>query len=209
VSKLAAFASERNANHMQDVVLKGVMGLAFTAVTFGAFYALTWLFVGIAWSKSFSGASTIASVVTAIYFGVAAWSAWRKIDPVANLAPLTRKERARREVEDAVRDAVGGGLDKALRRDGIAGFGNLLIAGPASLVGAWEAWRKRLPMDPDLLAAGEAILGGSLEDAGHPVGDDDGRGLLALLHLGLVRLEVGPDGELRALATAKAKNLDP
>lgn len=204
MSPLERFVAARNGQLMTDVLLKGGMGAAFTLATFGGLWWITFLVVGAGFG--FAGAATTAALITAVYVAASVWSALRGVDPLANLAPLTTRERARREVEDAVRDVVGGGLERVLRRDAIAGLGGCLIAGPASLVGAWQAWRRRLQLDPTTLAEAEAVLSAADDRAGAGVADRE-RGALALVHLGLVRLEPSATGEVVARLTARGKQL--
>ena len=199
MSSLRETIDARNGELLGDTIMQGVMGAGFSVVTFGAFWFITWMLLG-GYKAGYS--DPIPLGVTAIYVAAATWSAWRGVDPVANLVPLTRGEAAKREIEDAVRNVVGGGFEKIARRESIAGCANVLIAGPKCLLAAWSAWRKRVNADPALIESAAALLG---EDP-RPVEGSE-RGALLLVHLGLASLELGADGDVVVVTTAKGKQV--
>jgi len=198
---LQRFLDTRNGGLASDALLKGGMGLAFSCATFGGFWWIAWLILG-SWKKGLFDPLPLG--VTLVYVAVASWSAWRGVDPLANLTPLTQGNVQRHELEAAVSEFAGtGGLEGLGRREGVAGCANVLLAGPQGVVGGWNAWRKRVEPEPELVAEAAELLASLPAEAG---GD---RGALLLLVLGLAQVERDERGELRLSTTRKGRGLLP
>lgn len=197
------YVADRNGDHAGTAAIQAGTGLgcslvaAFLVFTVGAFLGASW------WSWQHATGLGWLAVVT--YMGVATWSAWRRVEPLASLSPLTDAERARRELEDRFADGAGQAAT-ALRRESVAGFADLLVAGPRNLFRAWGSWQQRVALDPALTKRCRGLLEASSADRGAPAGTDP-LAALCLVRLGLAQSATGPDGAVRVLATAKGRAL--
>ncbi len=200
---LERYVAERNADLAQTAAIQGVTGLGCLVVTAGLLMVLFSLFIGLGWF-GLRGAFWFAVGATALYLAVATYSAWRRIDPLASLAPLTRAEADRRAIEDALADLTDGPL--LLREEAVAGLASGLVAGPANLFAAWRTWRRRVLLDRDLSKGCEALLARAAAPEGAPVASAP-RSAAALVQLGLARVALGEDGALWVRLSPKGKQL--
>src|ERR1035438_3377979 len=89
VDRISQMLSHRNRELAADAMLKALLGIAFAVVTFGVLFWMGW-FVGV-FVGHYLGlrAWQFGAILTGIFFVVATWSAWRRVDPLADLKPLT------------------------------------------------------------------------------------------------------------------------
>jgi hypothetical protein len=205
---LDGWLAARNGRLEQTASIQAATGLGCTGVAALLLFVVFFFFIGLGWLR-FGAAWHFACAATSLYLAVAGWAAHRQVDPLAALAPLTRAEQTRREVEDALRDALGvGGPEKVLRREAIAGFADFLVAGPRNLVRAWRTWRQRVRLDPALSARCDRLLTQAGSPAGAPV-EADPRAAATLALLGLVRPEPQDDGGVLLRVTPRGRELNP
>lgn len=197
--RLLVFAQARNASLAQDAGIQGGLALVFGVLTFGGFWWIAWLMFG---SFRAGALSPIPLALTAVYAGAATWSAWRGVDPLGGLSPLTQGEASRRDLEAAVSELVGGsGLETIGTREGVAGCADWLVAGPRGVFAAWAKWRRRIVLQGEVLDEAVALLSAARAGGALLAGREGGG--VALLALGLARFELDAEGEGRAILSAK------
>lgn len=181
------------------------VGLVSCVVIFGVIYGVTWqlaLFTGA------GSPATIASVITAIFFVVATWSAIRGSDPIAGMKPLSDAESARREiarVSGQVVGGLGGGAFSALTSHGRAGIAVLLIDSPRRLVDGIRNLRSQVEVDAQLNKRATKVLRQCDEQRSIKA---DPRAVFLLVQLRLVSIEaVDADDHITLKVRGKGREL--
>lgn len=205
---VADVVAAKNEDRVFDAAMHGIGGVILGAFVFGFVYGVAW--ITLLFVLSIRQSPTLyAAGVTLVFVAAAAWSAVRDEDPLADLAPLSSAEAARRQVEKMLAASMGGrGLVALGDRRTIAGFASVLIGGPRGLVKAWRALAARYPTDPELLSSAQDLLERCARKdlAADDAEERDPRGFYLLWNLNLVRLERGADGWLLR-PTFKGKEL--
>jgi hypothetical protein len=125
-----------------EAVFGSAMGLAFTAVTFGVVFGLSWFF-GLSFGRHLGlHAWQFGLLVAAVFLVAAVWSAWQQVDPFAGLAPPSDEQMLLTYISHMSSDFF-----YASPRHVTAGTAAILIGGPANLFKAVGVWRPRLRAD--------------------------------------------------------------
>jgi hypothetical protein len=171
-------------------------------MTFGLFYWGAWYhslfvarYVGLdAWQ--------LGAILTGLFVLAASWSAWRRVDPLADLARLSDQDLMLTMISGAA-----GGLGYFSPRHALAGFAVVLIGGPASMFEAVGIWAHRLPADPGLIESAARLLV-SCQTEVQPLTLHNVSGASLLHRLALVKI-VPCDQTKGVMPTQKGRDMRP
>jgi hypothetical protein len=154
LKRLGKMVRRRNGELVFEAALKGLFGVVFSLITFGLIFWIGW-FSGLIF---FAGALNLhawqfGAILTGVFFVVATWSAWRRVNPLAGLRPLSDEEKIATLISQAA-----GGLGLFSPRHASAGFAVVLIGGPASILEAIACWSLRLPARKAILQEAALLL---------------------------------------------------
>ncbi len=191
---------KRNRELAFEAAIEAALGVVFSLIVFGGVFGIAWL----SWVYFFSGfefarATQVALGVTALFAVVATVSAWRRVDPMSNLEPLSDFEESLMLMGPALPYGIG-----MQPRHAVAGFASLLIGGPANLFDAWVTWRHRLPSDAVVFEKAAGVLQQAEEEM-EMARIEDHRATLVLYRLGLVK-QIG-GREKRLALTEKGRDM--
>lgn len=151
--RLKEAVDRRNGELFTDAAIKFGTGVVFTLLTFGFVFWVGW-FLGFFFGYNLGlSAVTFGLIVTGILFVVAVWSAWRNVNPLADLQPLTDTQALLTMLSLASPNLLYFSPEHAS-----AGFALVLIGGPANILSALGIWAHRLKADANILAAGAELL---------------------------------------------------
>jgi hypothetical protein len=149
---LTEMVRQRNRGLAFDAALKAGLGIGFAVVTFGILYWFGW-FVGFFLARSLSlPAWQFSAIFTGLFFAVATVSAWRRVDPMAGLQPLSDREMLVLLISQAA-----GGIGFSPRHAS-AGMALVLLGGPANVFEALGVWAHRIRADAGLLDEAARLL---------------------------------------------------
>lgn len=137
--RIQELAAERNRELDLEAGITAALGVLFTLLIFGGLYWVTFIWAFPSISGGSIGFSPKAFGVTAIFFVVAAATAWRQIDPLQKLDPMSPGD----ELLTSVSLAVGGAMAFSPRH-AVAGVSSFLIGGPANIFEAIGIVRSRI-----------------------------------------------------------------
>lgn len=150
--KLLDSAQQYNRGLAFDAGLKAILGLGFSLLTFGFVFWFGW-FLGLFVAGTLGLQAWQFGVVFTVVFLIAAtWSAWRRVDPLAGLKPLSEKELMLTLVSQAA------GLLYFSPRHASAGAAVVLIGGPAAILQALGIWTYRIRLDSTVIDEAAEIL---------------------------------------------------
>jgi hypothetical protein len=129
-----------------EAILGSAMGLAFTVVTFGVVFGLSWCFRLFFARRLGLYAWQFGLLVAAVFLDAAVWSAWRRVDPFAGHAPPSVEQMMLTYISHMSSDFV-----YASPRHVTAGTAAILIGGPANLFQAVGVWRSQFRADASLI----------------------------------------------------------
>jgi hypothetical protein len=187
VHRLNDLVRRHNREIAFQAALKGSLGIAFTLVTYGFIFWFGW-FVGCL-IASYLGLTAwqFGVILTSLFFVAATWSAWRRVDPLAGLKPLSDAQWSLMLLGPTLTGTI-----YFRPRHATAGAAVVLIGGPASVMTAFGIWTHRL-----------RIAGFSLDDAAQLLAAcrtafpadqvREPRTALLLMHLHLIK--VVPSGD--------------
>ncbi len=200
--RLRKSIQRRNSELQTQALVDGVMGLLVTGGTFGMIFAGAWLFSFVSVASSSSGAALIAFFVTAAMLGVTLYSAWRRVNPMADLDPPPPEHPTVEWVENVLSEVSD--VPVIDPRFAVAGAAALLMSGPENLLEAIAVWQHRLPVDDAVVKhAGELL---ELCREGASVGDiHDTQSAIVLRRLTLIRIV--PDEIPRLETTDRGQRL--
>ena len=182
VEQIRQLVAERNHQLGVEAAVEAGLGLLFSAIVFGGVFWTTWL---VCFFVAFRP-TLIAAIVTGVFAAVSTISAWRRVDPYADLAPLTVDEKLRERTTLGLGYVIGFPM---VTRRSLSGAAAVLIGGPANLFEAWSTWRHRLPAGDRLLHEAATVF--QEADRGLDLQSVRDPGAANVLHrLGLIRTEV-------------------
>lgn len=151
--RLAEMVRSRNRELAGDALLKAAIGVVFSLLTFGFVFWFGWFF-GIYFSRQLNlPAWQFGALFTGVFLVAATWSAWRRVDPLAGVAPLTDREWFLMMLSQAA-----GGLGYFSPRHASAGFAVVLIGGPAGIIEAFGVWAHRIRADAGVIEDAARLL---------------------------------------------------
>lgn len=150
--KMEELARERNRDVVGDVVSKVVLGLLLTLFTFGFIFVFAAVLLSPLGRMAGWSAWHVGLAMAGLFLLVAAWSAWRNVDPLREAGPISESDEAQFLVGAAI------GLPMFRPRHTVAGFAMVLIGGPASIFEGLGLWASRLPLDAAIIAEAARIL---------------------------------------------------
>jgi hypothetical protein len=181
----------RNRELAFDALLKTGLGVGFSCVTFGMLFWFGWV-LGFFFGRHLNlHPWQIGAIFSGLFLVVATWSAWRRIDPLANLAPLSDREWFLTMLSQAA-----GGLGYFSPRHASAGLAIVLIGGPAAVIEAFGIWAHRIRADAVLIEESARTLVGC--EPRLPITQVHNLAAAFLLNR-LALIKVVPDGHSRVL----------
>lgn len=159
--RLGRLLRQRNRELAADAAAKALLGALFSLLVFGFVFWISWLagiFVGGALGLR---AWQLGLLVTGVFFVVALWSAWRHVDPLADLERLSDRDMLLTLISQATP-----GIVYFSPRHALAGFAVVLLGGPANLVEALGIWAHRIRADEAMVDEAARCL--ALCEAGCP-----------------------------------------
>lgn len=151
--RIRALARARNRELAVEALIEAALGVLFTLLTFGFVFVLGlsagWL-VGRRVGLSAVG---FAWIVTGVFFVTAVISAWRRVDPLAGVDPMTFEQ----EVLTALSQTSAQMLYFSPRHAS-AGVAMVLLGGPSNLFSAIGTWRHRLNDDDAIVHVAAEVL---------------------------------------------------
>lgn len=151
--RLSRMVHRRNRELAFDAALKALLGIGFSLVTFGVLFWMGW-FVGFFMARHLNlHAWQFGAIVTGLFFVVATWSAWRRVDPLAGLAPLSDRQLLLTMISQ-----VSGEFLYFSPRHATAGAAIVLLGGPAGVFEALGTWAHRIRADSTLIEEAARLL---------------------------------------------------
>lgn len=190
VHRLTGIVHTRNRELLVDAGIKAALGIAFSFFTFGILYWFGWV-LGFAFAYRLNlEAWQFGAIFSGTFFVAAIWSAWRRVDPLADLAP----PNAAQDIIRLITHAAGGVYFSP--RYATAGAALVLLGGPANVFEALGIWAHRLCVEPGSVEAAARLL----EECDPPLPFDRIRDLQAAVLLKrLALVKAVPHGESHAL----------
>jgi hypothetical protein len=182
----------RNREIASEALLKAVLGIGFSIVVYGVLFWMGW-FVGWFVAKYLNlHPWQFGALLSGLFFVVATWSAWRRVDPLADLKPMTKQQLLLTMISQA-----SPGVLYFSPRHATAGAALILLGGPANVIEAFGIWAHRLRADSSLIEDAALLL--AFCEAELPAEEvREPRAALLLRRLGLIK--VVPRGDSAALA---------
>lgn len=150
--RLSDLVRQTNRKFASDALLCLVLGIIFSLLTFGLVFWIGW-YAAIFSVRNIGIPSWQVGIIFAgLFFIVAVWSAWRRVNPLADLQPLSEKQQMHRLVSMAV------GLTYFSPRHVLAGAAMVLIGGPANVFQALGIWMHRLRHDDPIISEATSLL---------------------------------------------------
>lgn len=152
VDRLARRVQARNRELAMDAALKAALGFAFSAITFGILFWFGWV-LGFMFGRLLHLDPWQFGVIFSGVFCVAAvWSAWQRVNPLADLEPPSDRFQMLRIIAHAA------GSVYFSPRYATAGAALVLIGGPASLIETLGIWAHRIRVDTPLVESAARLL---------------------------------------------------
>ena len=180
--RLSQMVTRRNRELAFDAGFKALLGIAFSVITFGVLFWMGWV-VGFFLAFHVNVyAWQFAAIVSGLFLVVAIWSAWRRVDPMAGLKPLTEAQMLLTLISP-----VTPGVMYFSPRHASAGLAVVLIGGPAGVFEAVGIWTHRLKAEASVIEQAARFLVACR--AGLPVKQIEAPAAALLLRrLGLIRV---------------------
>jgi hypothetical protein len=153
IDRLTQVVRSHNRELAFDAGLKAFLGIVFSCITFGLLFWLGW-FVGLFFASYLHlDAWQFGLILTGLFLVVATWSAWRRVDPLAGLQPLSDAQLLLTLISQA-----SGSLLYFSPRHSTAGAAMLLLGGPANVLEAFGIWAHRIRFNPSLIQEASHLL---------------------------------------------------
>jgi hypothetical protein len=192
VRRVSNMVRRRNRELALEAVLKASLGIVFSLVIYGLLFWMGW-FVGFFVSGYVNLRPwQFGAVLAGLFLVVATWSAWRRVDPLAGLKPLSNRQLVLTLVSQA-----SPGILYFSPRHATAGAAMILLGGPANVIEAFGMWAHRIRVEGSLIEDASRLLASC--ETGLPA--EQVREPTAALLLRRLRLiTVVPRGDSSALA---------
>jgi hypothetical protein len=153
IDRVSELVRRRNRELAFDAALKAGLGIVFSVLTFGTLFWFGWV-VGFFVGHSLGTYPwQLGSLVAGVFFVVATWSAWRHVDPLAGLEPLTDGQMLLTLIGQAT-----GAFTYFSPRHATAGAALMLLGGPANVIEAFGIWAHRHRADAELIEQAARLL---------------------------------------------------
>jgi hypothetical protein len=153
VGRLYGLVRGHNRELMFEILLRAFLGLVFSFFTFGFLFCLGWFFGWFVAGSLHLRPWQFGLLLAGLFFIVAVWSAWRQVDPLADLQPLTDEQWLLTQLSLASSNVL-----YFSPRHAVAGSAVLLLAGPRSVFQAFGLWTHRLRADRALIEEAAQLL---------------------------------------------------
>lgn len=153
VSRLYDAVQHYNRELEFDSRVKIILGAVFSFLVFGFVYCFGW-FSGLFFASSlYLDPWQFGLLLAVLFLAVATWSAWRRVDPLAELPRLTDEQMLLTLVSQATPGVLYFSPRHATR-----GAALVLLGGPVSVFEGWGIWNSRIQVDDALIEAASRIL---------------------------------------------------
>jgi hypothetical protein len=153
VGRLTEVIRAHNREVRFEALLKASLGVIFSLVTFGFVFWVGWV-AGFFFANYIGlDAAQFALFLTLMFLIVATWSAWRRVDPLAGLEPLSEQQLFLM----VAAPAITGGVYFSPRH-ATAGAALVMIGGPAAVFQALGVWTHRIRADEELIQDATRLL---------------------------------------------------
>ena len=166
-SRIRELARQHDAALRTDNLIRIATGIGFSLLTFGFVFWFFWVFGFVAGYHFGLAPWQFAAAITVLFFLVATWSAWHRVDPLAALRPLTPTDQMMKLV---TRAAGVGGFSP---RHAVGGAATALIGGPANFFQALGIANSRLCAGDARIASAARLLESCRKV--YPIEDRQGR----------------------------------
>ena len=142
--------------HREDAfraIIQMVSGIAVTVVTLGFLFCATWIFGGFFADLIGLRRTSFSLAVMALFGVVSIVSAWRSVDPLKGVKPMSDIEMLMLEIS-----LLTPRLGYFSPRHATAGAAWVLIGGPANVFDGVRSWRERLRANEVLLRSSADLL---------------------------------------------------
>ena len=144
---------DRNRQLAFEAAVEVVLGVLFAALTLAFVFWITWLFGGGLARMAGLAGWHLALIITGLFLIVTTVSAWRQVDPLAGVDPMTAAEEMLTGASLASPEML-----YFSPRHATAGAAMLLLGGPANVFTAVGTWRHRLPGDTTVITDAATLL---------------------------------------------------
>jgi hypothetical protein len=151
-SRIREMARKHDAGLRVDILIRIATGIGFSLLTFGFVYWFFWVFGFVAAHHCGLEPWQFAALITGVFFAVATWSAWQRVDPLAAVRPMTSADRLMVLVTRAA------GIGGFSPRHAVGGAATALIGGPANFVQALGIANSRLGATDVRIASAARLL---------------------------------------------------
>ncbi len=201
-ARLQDAADRHNREVKLEVWGKVLLGVGFSFLVFGFVFWFGWVAACILGHPLDLEAWQFGALVTGLFFIVATWSAWQRVDPLSGLQPLSDGQRLLTLISQATP-----GLIYFSPRHASAGAAVVLLGGPLNVLEGLGIWVCRLRADPVLIEEAARLLAACREP--YPV-EEVREPAAALLLLRLKLIKAAPSGESAVvLLTEKGEKMLP
>ena len=159
--RITYIIQEKNKLIFADVLIQLGMGLLFSFLIYGFLFML-FLMISIVMFTNFLGPNGInlglpplylAMLGVAIFYAVATWSAYSRVDPFRGMKKLTDKQMMLTIISQASSKMLYFSPKHAS-----AAFATFLLSGPLNFFTAWGTWKNRLVVDDEVIDDAAEIL---------------------------------------------------
>jgi hypothetical protein len=174
-----------------EALLKALLGVVFSILVFGFVFWFGWAVGWFVARPLGLEAWHCGALLSGLFLVVATWSAWRRVNPLAGLEPLSDEQRML-----TLLSQVTPGLLSFSPRHATAGAAVVLIGGPANVFEGLGIWASRIRADEPLIAEASRLL--TACSTNYPV-EEMREPAAALLLRRLALIKVIPSGDSAAL----------
>lgn len=151
--RVRARTRARNRELALEAIIEQSIGALFTTMTIGFIFGFTWLIVIFSGGPFGLARWQFAGLVAGTFLLVTFISAWRRVDPLGGVSPLSPGQ----EMATLISLATPGVMYFSPRHAS-AGAAALLIGGPENILNAFGTWRHRLPTGGRLYDQAAGVL---------------------------------------------------
>ncbi|VAX41818.1 hypothetical protein MNBD_PLANCTO02-158 [hydrothermal vent metagenome] len=192
--RIRRLIEDKNRLFLADVLIQLGTGMLFSFLIYGFLFMLALFLSGVSISvfdkKSGLSPVSIAMIVVGLYFAVATWSAWRRVDPFRGVKKMTDRQKLLTMISQMTPHTLYFSPKHAS-----AAFASLLLGGPVNFFTAWGTWKNRYPTNAELIDDAAEMMKGTTK--GLPIDQVTSvEAALLLRRLGLITVTKQYEGEV-------------
>ncbi len=152
-TRIRKLISQRNNEIMLHAVIELALGVLFCVLVYGFVFVWMWGLGGFFATQLSLTRTQFALSVVGLFMAVCFFSAWRRVDPLQSVAPMTDTQLMLTYISLASPNLL-----YFSPRHASAGVAAILIGGPKNILSAIGNWRHRLPGSSSLVAEAADLL---------------------------------------------------